>query len=197
MSEFSARPFAAGSVVGLRGFSVDTLGRLIGPSYGQVFHTGENLAECRKDRMQAIGWYSLGGLVGWGPSGAITADPLDAVESKRPKPEHTIGGLGCGCGFYAYFDGCNDYVANGHASVGAIIEGYGVCTVGSRGFKASKARLLAIIVSDSFASSPRIERNYDGIPFYRTQDKAVAAHPLTESELPTPADDDFWTRNPQ
>jgi len=48
----------------------------------------------------------------------------------------------CSCGFYAYLNGCNEY--EWPTSVVGIIEGFGETLIGDRGFRASKARILAL-----------------------------------------------------
>lgn len=142
MSDFSDRPFVAGSLVGMRAFDVDSLGRLTGPSFGGVFKPGENVATCGGD--------------GTNPASAFVVAQRElramtyrmnarAQTGKAPalRPAHVVGGVTCSCGFYAYFDGRNDYAKPGRVS--ALVEGYGVCTVGERGFRAEKARLVALI----------------------------------------------------
>lgn len=147
MSDFSDRPFVAGSLVGLRAFDVDALGRLAGPSFGGIFQPGENVATCgggrpelaalaraQRDLARSMARWEIT----YGSAGSLTKS---AVETK--KAPHVTAGKGCSCGFYAYFDGRNDYAKA--SRVAAVIEGYGVCTVGERGFRSEKARLLAIV----------------------------------------------------
>lgn len=50
--------------------------------------------------------------------------------------------LGCSCGFYAYYNGYNEYL-DSNAIVG-IIEGYGETVIGTRGFRSQKARIVAL-----------------------------------------------------
>lgn len=253
MSDFSDRPFVAGSLIGLRAFAVDKYGRLLGPSFAQVFKPGENEAGCRKSddgmagmlraysnlsaSLSAASWrftvdpFAYGGPIpkkpqpetyGTGPCpcgcgqtvefhdgtlkrGKPKAPSAAEIEAAVPKVdttalvkvEHVLGGVKCTCGFYAYFDGLNDY--KDPSRVAAIIEGYGVCTVGDRGFRASKARLVALIEPKAQVSPllrERLHRNYPDVPFYATKREAVDAHPLTPPPAPGPDDDDFWTRPP-
>lgn len=149
MSDFSDRPFVAGSLTGVRSFRVDSLGRLTGVHQRTVFMPGENVGECRgmahalanlQVAMSRSMTYSLGGGLVF-PAGE---QPKPAPEPKsEPEPTHQVGGLGCACGFYAYFDGDNTY--HQHGQVEAVVQGYGVTTVGSRGFRAEKSRLLALV----------------------------------------------------
>jgi hypothetical protein len=48
----------------------------------------------------------------------------------------------CACGFYAYLNGHNEY--NHVSRVTGIIEGYGETLIGTRGFRAQKAKILAL-----------------------------------------------------
>lgn len=146
MTEFSDRPFVAGSLVGLRAFSVDSLGRLTGPRFGGVFKPGENVASCGGDRvLTAALQRRINALtIHHGPRGYTVVGGQVDVPGAAPEPRpHVIGGTDCTCGFYAYFDGSNSYAKADRVT--AVIEGYGVCTVGSAGFRAEKARLLAIV----------------------------------------------------
>lgn len=119
----------------------------------------------------------------------------EAVEPK-PLPKHNLAGLGCTCGYYAYFNGRNDYKDS--ERVTAIIEGFGVCTVGTDGFRASKARLVAMVQPGNGMDPIRaglIARNYPDVPMYARKRDALAAHPLTTDHIPTPETvEDFWTR---
>lgn len=157
MSDFSDCPFALGSLVGLRAFAIDSLGRLSGPTYGGVFKPGENVAECAggpmavamrdinralsnallRQQQQASRYY------GWARSTEAAPTETEAIEEAEVE-EHRVGGKDCHCGYYAYFDGDNDY--RDPSRVSAVIEGYGVCTYGDRGFRAEKAKLLALVL---------------------------------------------------
>jgi hypothetical protein len=127
--EFSGRPFVAGSLTGIRAFKVDQDGFLTGVVHEQRWLPGANDAECRLGEMGRmmvqLNEKMRGSITGCVPRG------------------HHLAGLGCQCGFYAYFKGRNTYMRGENAA--AIVEGYGVCTVGSRGFRAEKARLVALI----------------------------------------------------
>jgi hypothetical protein len=135
MPEFDGRPFAAGSMVGIRSFAVDGLGRLVGPSMPEVFTPGENVASCRarslSEMMQGLTFITFGG--------SQVPPKLAPV-----KDGHRAGKLGCSCGFYAYYDaGHNPH--HGPENIEAIVEGYGLVTTGTRGFRAEKARLVGLI----------------------------------------------------
>lgn len=148
MTDFDDRPFVQGSLVGLRSFRVDSLGRLTGVSFKSVWVPGVNEAGCSAGtRFLKSLPSSMQGLLTYTSVNkpflplALGNTP-QAAES--PPKEHVLAGVGCRCGFYAYFDeGSNPHHFQGN--VLALIEGYGVCTVGSRGFRCSKARLLGFV----------------------------------------------------
>lgn len=146
MSDFSDRPFVAGSLTGVRVFDVDSLGRLRGVSVAAVFKPGENVAECRGGeftRTMRTYMQTLQASL-YGPSSAtLDPPPLNATATTAKKAHH-VGHADCSCGFYAYYDeGSNPH--DGPGKVTALIEGYGVCAVGTRGFRAEKARLVALV----------------------------------------------------
>lgn len=201
MSAFSERPFVAGSLTGLRAFYVDRYGRLISPTWGErVFTPGENVATCERNQGVVL---SGGGFRITAPMW-VTGFETPEEEAKRKEREqlreqpHDTGALFCECGFYAYTDGRNDFLKQSRMErVGAIVEGYGTCTVGTRGFRASSARLVALIEPHKTFADPvrwaRVLHNYSETPVYATKKDALAAHPLHETPLPTPETaEDFW-----
>lgn len=52
----------------------------------------------------------------------------------------------CSCGFYAYWDGSDDY--SGYGKVSGVIEAYGKTVVGTRGFRAKKAKIVALLLPE-------------------------------------------------
>lgn len=235
MSDFSDRPFVAGVLTGLRAFRVDTLGRLTGVTYKDVWTPGENAAQChKKDETEAMyGGYmtSPSPVPGCGcrdctnMSAAVNAHsitsmfaPVAAKVAAAVKAEHTLASLNCQCGFYAYFDGGNDYLRDDFsamsyagmfltrtedkaARVGAIVNAWGKATVGSRGFRAEKAEIVALIVPSGTAARHEVaftkaRRNYPDVQVFDTEKDAVRAFPLTDAAPYTPeTDPDFWTRS--
>lgn len=153
-NDFNGRPFYAGTFTGVRSFKVDRLGRLTGVGVQEVFRPGENVARCAGPGIM------LGGTLAR-PTYAYLGDPASALSStfdpspwmihqsgpgpvaEPEPPKHHVGQIDCSCGYYAYFDGGNDYAAPGQVT--GIIEGYGTVTVGDRGFRAEKARLVALV----------------------------------------------------
>lgn len=105
----------------------------------------------------------------------------------------------CRCGFYGYYDGSNDFHADG--TVSGVIEGYGEAVLGSRGFRVTKARIVALTIADD-ASGPLarlVRQNYSAIPFFDTFTRMVSEFPpdyeLDTKDIPSPdSDPEFWTR---
>jgi mannose-6-phosphate isomerase-like protein (cupin superfamily) len=146
MSDFDDRPLAVGTITGLRSFKVDSLGRLTGVSYPEPWKPGTNRATCHVNtefgrslqRLQAGIW----SLVGFLPA---APEPVSLVK-------HRVAQLGCGCGYWAYFDrNTNSHHREGQ--VLGIIEGFGTVTVGTRGFRAEKARLVGLVDESQQPSS--------------------------------------------
>lgn len=128
-------PFVAGSLFGMRAFGVTKRGQLVGPSFSTVWKDGENEAVCMQFREPD--------LYGFDPTTAHPFRPPLKVRLNHLAHMHKVANQECGCGFYAYYRGVNDY----HRSwtIQGIIEGYGTCTVGPRGFRCSKAKIVALV----------------------------------------------------
>lgn len=130
-NDFGTRPFVAGTLTGLRAFRVTPTGHLTGIFVADYELTPDvNLASCHSSRRWAFRIFN----------------------SYVPTTEdHELLSLKCRCGFYAYFDGGNDFLAEGLGAgdsdprVAAIVEGYGKVVVGERGFRAEKLRLVALV----------------------------------------------------
>ena len=170
--EFDGPRTAPGVVRGVRAFRVDRWGRLTGVTVRRVFRPGENIAEC-------------------------TPTP-DAVE--RPAGEHKAGVSGCTCGYWAHYDGRNTYSDPG--TVTAIIEGYGQVTLGRAGFRAEKARVVALVVPhEAGPAEQRCMTLYSsaGVALYPNLTAALAEHAVTHhhstGNVPSPETDaEFWDR---
>lgn len=174
--------FAVGVVRGVRSFKVDRLGRLTGVSYPQVWRPGENLATCRRNEqfMLTFAQFALfdGGLV------------------KSPEPEpHALDG--CGHGFYAYYDGSDDFHKEGMVS--AVVEGYGEAVIGTRGFRCMKARIVALHIPDDVPAHlrKRVVANYRDVAVLDTFEQMVAEFPPDSAgnDYTPDSDPDFWTRS--
>lgn len=127
MSDFSDRTLVAGSVVGVRSFAVDSLGRLTGATVSSVWRPGINAARCLR----------------------VNPDGAAPPERGPTRSQHTIGNLGCTCGYYAYTDTNANPHHRSSSNLLGIVEGTGVTTVGTRGFRSAKARILALVIPGS------------------------------------------------
>lgn len=58
---------------------------------------------------------------------------------------HQVASQACSCGFYAYHPRALVRTYGNPLTISAMVEGYGRVTVGSRGFRAEKMRLLCLI----------------------------------------------------
>ena len=123
-NEFSGYEYGVGTIRGLRSFNVDQQGRLRGITFPAVWRPDVNTAKC--------GLSTDGG----GMSYATKVIATDATTDGRcDNPEH-------GCGFWAYHDGSVYHTGDVHA----VVEGSGKTTVGTRGFRCEKARIVALYV---------------------------------------------------
>lgn len=198
MTDFSDTPLVAGTVIGIRAFTIDRLGRLGSPSYPTIFRPGENVAECRKNEGGSFSRLNRAMLHSfYSPPTFYFDDRLLSTEKgarvEAKEPEHRPGDIGCACGWYAYYDGSNEY--RSPTRISAVVEGYGKCTLGERGFRAEKARLVALFKPGRHVTADRVARavhNYD-VPLYATKREALEVHRLTPPTIPTPETcSDFW-----
>ncbi|KAE8763915.1 hypothetical protein [Georgenia thermotolerans] len=170
-----------GSVRGRRSFCVLPDGRLTGVFFPQVWQPGENRASCFHD----------GGVVVREPDGRL------AVRGYSVRDIGAAHGLqGCTCGFYAY------YRADPYARprrVSGIIEGYGRVVLGTKGFRAQKARLVALVLPEELPGSEnaptdavpadgrlapgdgaRVRERYPDVAVFPREEAMVVAFPPTE-----------------
>lgn len=136
-AQFAGLGFAPGVVRGARAFSVDDIGRLAGVVFREAYWMpGVNTAECLK---------------------GTAHDPFNWRRFPNfflPAPEQPHSFEICHCGFYGYYDGSNDYAPRGNALVSGVIEGWGETLIGTRGFRCSKARIVALTIHQD--TPPRI-----------------------------------------
>jgi len=187
IDQFSGIEFAAGVLRGTRSFKVDALGRLTGVSYEAVWRPGENEAECRKNVNDFVTFTISKAIAG--PQGTAMQPPAD------PKKPHPL--TDCKHGFYAYYEGSDDYHKEGYIS--AVIEGYGEAVIGTRGFRCMKARIVALNIPDDVPAhiARLVARNYPDIPRFDTFEQMVSEFPPDSAghEYTPETDPDFWTRN--
>jgi len=200
MSQFADRPFAVGSMFGIRSFRVTSDGTLTGVVHQGEWHGGINEGVCNSPARMFAAVANAGvslAQMSWAFAKTNADGNGKVLLKKRPKdptpPPHTIGEMGCTCGYYAYFyNGYNPHHCQGNAL--GIIEGFGVMTVGTRGFRCSKARIRALITDLSTAGPVRPGPQYDHIPRFTTIEEALAEFPLTVPEgTPEPTDEQFST----
>jgi hypothetical protein len=196
-TEFSQRPFIAGTIIGLRSFSVTPDGVLTGVTHRLPWSPGLNEAVCDGGRSPFV----------------FAAFPPRASEP------HRVAQVDCTCGFYAYFDErYNEF--HSPINVLGIVESFGTVTVGSRGCRASKARLIALVRNDHAAHQDRvpafsipgcncgmcdagsplvpvqwdtIAHRYPEAKVYDDAADALATHPLTPVEQPEESAQTGWS----
>jgi hypothetical protein len=119
--------------------------------------------------------------------------------TRRPPEEHRLVGMDCMCGFYAYFDGKNNYATS--VTVSGIIEGYGRCVYGTQGFRCEKAIVRALVRPSepqrvSYGHSEKnpvpyldfdlLHSHYPDVIVFDTVEDALEAFPLTPKEVTEP-----------
>jgi len=205
--------FAAGAIVGMRSWGMDDKGRLHGVTHREVWRPGENAAVCMKPhtapcpkyakrkavrsldytspwRSGQIDWASvLGELTFLGPElcGAIGCNGA----THPAEAQHTFDPT-CECGFWAY----NEADFTEHGDVTGLIEGYGKTTIGTRGFRSEKARIVAICRESkgewlSLSRWLRLKQLYPEAKFYEDRDDMVTAHGAVLKQWAEVADG-FW-----
>lgn len=177
-------PLAVGSLTGVRLWHVDVpslevvshrpaavhgpvaavTGLLTGV-FGATWQRGENVAIC-------------------GGGQRLPAGHRDPVPAPR-----------CGCGFWAYWTPRDAQRSDfGRAEVIGIMQGYGRARIGTRGCRCSKARILALHVPHitgeirAWGLQPEdvaeLLAGYYQVPWYRSLEDMLAAHPPTADYLP-------------
>lgn len=151
--DFGQRQLVPGSVVGVRRFSVDTLGRLTGVTHQQVWRPGVNEAKCDGSGGRLGMGYVTGGVAGMRVYYHSTATAEPPSPDSAARHTHRCGSKtdekgrehGCLCGYYGFFADDPDNHGYGRGDLTGIIEGTGVATVGRKGFRAEKARIVALV----------------------------------------------------
>lgn len=167
--DFSDFGFSLGVVRGARTWhavGLDELGltgQLTGLYYRQPWHPGENVAQCRRIERDHIGaMFGRPGRMSMIPKGT----DRDTVFPPIPKRKHMPR---CKCGFYGFYDSSNDYYvsdARMTTLVTGMIEGYGEVLIGTRGFRCSKARIVALMIHPQMVLHDFVRDLYPDIPLF-------------------------------
>lgn len=90
------------------------------------------------------------------------------------------------CGFYAYTD--NDRMMFHEKNAVGVIEAWGTITVGTRGFRAAKAKIVALAIKDwTLNDWFMLEKNYPDIELFDDKDSILEKYPLSKPpEKPPP-----------
>jgi hypothetical protein len=184
MSDFKGEDFdfAVGSIKGLRSWSIDDKGRLRGVTHPAIWTPGENVSACRAPS---------------GPIGLHCGDPACALcrhlPTSQPKPPaaHTFDPE-CQCGFWAY----DEVGFEEHGDAVGIIEGYGRTTIGTKGFRCEKAKIVALCRDTekgtlSLSEWLRLKELYPAAEFHDEFDDMVMAHGQVLRSWPT-VGEGFW-----
>lgn len=160
--DFSGVDFAVGEVRGFREWRVDTRGVLFPLSHSGDWLPGENSAVCK---------CYPGREVLPEREGEDWKERSERVKAWKESPHFKEGTHG----FYAYWDGETGSYAGGKPVVSGVIDGYGEVLIGTKGFRAMKARIVALAVEPHdgmWELSPfvvqRIEANYPGVPLFQS-----------------------------
>lgn len=186
-----------GTVRGARVWRVEDDGVLTGVTYRQPWTQGENVAHCVFSAAGKDGqaeypehWYRAK----WNPT---------VVSSNVRRDKHHPGALGCTCGFFSYHEGDGmEWAATAgyDRHVGGVVHVYGRMTRGSKGFRAEKARIVALTVprwsdlayggrddpevferrrAEGIVRWEAVRTRYPDVPVYGDVWTALAAHPLS------------------
>lgn len=196
MSDFNGEDFdfAVGAIKGLRSWKADDQGRLRGVTYPAVWLPDENLAVCKEPggkyepcpKADDMTIYFYGRGTCSDPTCTPRGHFVAASETHAFDAEH-------GCGFWAY----DEHHFNPHGDVVGVIEGYGKTTIGTKGFRCEKARIVALCREDadgddlSLSLWLRLKQLYPSAEFFEDYDDMVMAHRAVLMSWDEP-DEDFW-----
>jgi len=171
--EFGQLPMVLGPLIGLRAFRMTEDG-LTGVHKQVPWGPGENVAECLATASDYAAW-----------DGYCYGSYAAAIADWKPHVERAPF-MHCSCGWYAYVDGSNTYLTT--SRVAGLIEGYGHLVVGSRGFRAEKARIVALIQPGEMTYDEEFEWRsvcaaYPDAVTFTSVDEALARFPLTPVDL--------------
>lgn len=136
-NDFTGFGLTVGSVFGQRSWVIDRLGRLSSVVHdGTPWRPGVNEAKCGA----TAAWTIRRAL----EHNLISPDSAEALLNIDPSRGNHLAG--CACGFYAYFAKQHNAYADTlkGISVEGVIEGFGKTVLGDKGFRAEKARIVAL-----------------------------------------------------
>ena len=151
MRGFSGTEPLVGEIVALRTFRVEDSGLLLPLFADGAWYNGENIATCSP------------------PAGTVLRLP------------HEVGDPDCECGFYAYGTRADAGRHWQSRYVLAVVSCWGRVVAGTRGVRATRARIEAIWLAPSAPNDlrRRVVLAYPGAVVYRDREAMLAAHPLT------------------
>lgn len=184
---FAGLGFALGSVRGVRTFryvnrteewsDIGPAGSLVGLYYPQVWGDGPNRAECRKSD-RAFNYFGNEAYRLY-EDGRVDREVLEP-QRFDPVPKDGEHLPACHCGFYAYFDGSNDYYdpdKYGPDLIAGVIEGWGEVLVGARGFRCTDARIVALNITSKHPAFELIRARYPDVTVFDSFDRMVHVYP--------------------
>lgn len=211
-SDFSGEEFdyAPGSIHGLRSWRMDSFGRLTGVTHKEVWTPGENVATCKAVKRVQCPSVSAKKIRKWEEDryairlyreGAPKIDPrsilmpcgkdLTCAAGYHSVPSGHSFDPRCECGFWAYFE--DGFSA--HGDVVGVVESYGKTTIGTKGFRAERARIVAFQTKSlSLTKTTRLAELYPDAAHYDTLAALVRAFPSLMNKEWGPMDKDFWTK---
>lgn len=160
---YSARPFYPGAVLrGQRVFTVDKAGRLYGCTYQVPWEPGENVKAC-------YSWDPVGGTpYAYGCPCPLCSASRGTEKIERWKDRDHGVTVDCACGFYAITDHHNEYMKSFYGvtvpRIEGIVEGYGTVVVGSKGFRAEKAKIVALVIPQTRRNGQELQSWFDLTP---------------------------------
>lgn len=137
-----------GAARGRRAFHLGPDGWLRGVTYRVPWEPGENVARCMVTKYQPIEpQRRMPNIGGWVYKDGVPE--LEAAPGFVPTPCNGME-KDCTCGFYAYHRGNETYMAvvPDGLRVEGVVEAYGKVVMGPLGFRAQKARVLAVCLPD-------------------------------------------------
>jgi len=160
----------AGSVIGVRAWRVDERGHLwpLSVRTAPPWHPGENLSQCFKPQEVAISPCE-------NPTCPICTNTVI----------HSTFHAECVCGFYGVFEPIQVPVLNRDSPwyVSGVIEAYGRVVMGPGGFRAAKARVLALCGPHpawrQYASRPVLGGQWRDVPQFPSMVEALVEYPVT------------------